>query len=410
MTLDEQSLPALLSRRNFLKGATALAVASTGIARSLAQNTRILAYVGTYTGAVGSGGNGDGIYLLEMNPQTGALTRGKLAAKSDSPTWLALAPSGRHLYACNEVANYNGKSGSVSAYSIDPATGDLKLLNVVSSEGAGPAHLSVDATGKYVFVANYAGGTIAVLPVKPDGSLGAATDTHQDQGNVGPTHAVDGPPGSFSISGHEGPHPHMIQADPKNRFVLYTDLGQDRIYINSFDTATGKLSPASTPIRSVPSGDGPRHFVFHPKNAWLYSLQEESSTLTFFLYNESSGSLSPQQTVSTLPKGFTGSNFTSEVLITPDGRYLYAANRLHDSIGIFSISAEGRLTYVGDQSTLGDFPRHLNTDPGGNFLYSCNQKSDAITCFQIDHATGRLKPTGQYTPAGSPSCIVFLKR
>lgn len=407
----QQSLSNTFSRRGFLKGAAALALAHTAFVRGLAQTSsakRVFAYVGTYTGAVGNGGNGEGIYLFEANLQTGTLSRRKLAAEAANPTWLALDPSGRYLYAANEVSNFNGKNGSVSAYAIDRSTGALKLLNVVSSEGSGPAHLSVAPSGKYVFVANYMGGSIAVLPIQSNGALGAATDVHQDTGSVGPKHAMDGPPGSFAISGHESPHPHMIQAAPGDRFVIYTDLGQDRIYINELDSKTGKLTPAGTPVRSVPSGDGPRHFAFHPNGKWMYSIQEESSTLTFYFFNENSGALAPQQTVSSLPPGFTGSNFTSEVMVSPDGHYLYAANRLHDTISIFKIGEDGRLTYAGQQSTFGDFPRHINIDPSGDFLYSCNQHSDAVTSFRIDHATGLLKPTGQYTPVGSPSCIVFL--
>ena len=395
-----------------LKGAAALAMAHSAVGAAPdfgggAPGGRILAYVGTYTGA-SAGGNGKGIYLFEMNPQTGELSLIKLAAQTASPSWLCLHPSGHFLYAANEVSDFNGSSGSVSAFAVDRPSGDLRFLNTVSSEGAGPAHLSVDRSGKYVFVANYVGGSIAVLPILPTGALAPATDIHQDSNSVGPAQSADAPPGSFAISGHDAPHAHMIQADPKNRFVLQTDLGQDRIYVYSFDGDTGKLTPANSPFVSLPPGDGPRHFAFHPNGRWLYSIQEEASTLVFFLYDSATGALTPQQTISTLPQNFTGSNFTSEVMVSPDGRFLYAGNRLHDTIAVFSIAAGGRLTHLGEASTLGDYPRQFNIDPAGKFLYACNHRSDNITSFRIDRRTGLLTFTGYYTPVGSPGCIVFL--
>jgi 6-phosphogluconolactonase len=411
--LQQQNHPLALSRRGFVTGAVAVAIANSPIAFAskvgeVTSSRKIFAYIGTYTDAPGSTGNGEGIYACELAPRTGELSSLRLAAKSHSPTWLAFDPTGRYLYAANEVSNFNGKHGSVSAFAVNRSTGDLTLLNVVSSEGAGPAHLSVDPSAKYVFVANYIAGNIAVLPILPNGALGAATDVHQDTGALGSKKATDAPPGSFAISGHDAPHPHMIHIAPGNRFVVQTDLGQDRIYVYSFDSSSGKLTPASTPFINMPSGDGPRHFAFHPNGRWMYSLQEESSTLAFFLYDPLTGAFKQQQTLSSLPPGFTGSNFTSEVMVSHDGRFLYAANRLHDSISIFSISPIGRLAYVGQQSTFGDYPRHFNIDPSGNFLYSCNQRSDAITSFRIDHQTGLLKPTGRYIPVGSPSAIVFL--
>jgi 6-phosphogluconolactonase (cycloisomerase 2 family) len=201
----------------------------------------------------------------------------------------------------------------------------------------------------------------------------------------------------------------MIQADPGNRFVLQTDLGQDRIYVYSFDASDGKLKPiVGVPFVSLPAGDGPRHFSFHPNGRWLYSIQEEASTLVFFRFDPTTGALSSQQTVSTLPPGFKGSSFTSEVMVSPDGRFLYAANRLHDTIAVFSISADGNLRRVSETSTLGDYPRHFQIDPSGRFLYACNQRSDSVTSFRINRSTGMLAFTGQYTSIGSPACITFL--
>jgi 6-phosphogluconolactonase (cycloisomerase 2 family) len=201
----------------------------------------------------------------------------------------------------------------------------------------------------------------------------------------------------------------MISPDPRNRFVLATDLGQDRIYVYRLDPDSGKLTPSvTTPYVSIRSGDGPRHFAFHPNGRWLYAIQEESSTIIFFRYDPASGGLAAQQTLSTLPPGFAGSSFASEVLVSPDGRHLYAANRLHDTIATFSIEAEGRLTYVGETSTLGDYPGQCRIDPSGAFLYVCNRRSDNITAYRIDRETGSLKFTGQYTPVGSPASITFL--
>ena len=400
-------------RRTFLKSAAAFAIAhaavkpAEGLASSM-MGRRRLAYVGTDTKPVDGAANGKGIYLFEMNARTGELLLLKLAAETTSPSWLTFHPSRQYLYAINEVSDFEGNSGSVSAFAIDRANGDLRFLNTVSSQGTGPAYLSVDATGKYAFVANYFGGSIAVLPILPNGFLGPAVCVHRDNGAVGNAHATSAPPGSFAISGHDAPHAHMIFPDPKNRFVLQTDLGQDRIYIYKFDANTGKLTPAGTPFVSLPSGDGPRHFAFHPNGRWMYSIQEEASTVELFLYDSGAGTLKRQEAVSTLPAGYTGTNFTSEIMMSQDGRFLYAANRLHNSIAVFAIAGNGRLDHIDDTWTRGDYPSQFNLDPDGNFLYACNQRSDQITAFRIDRKTGLLTFTGQYTPVGTPLCIVFL--
>ena len=399
------------NRRDLLKASIGFTILSSMPKPLRAVGQKVLAYVGTYSSPVDGGGNGKGIYLFDMNPATGELTLVNLAAAAANASWLSFDPSGRFLYAGNEAATLGGTSGSVSAYSVDRHNGSLQLLNVVSSEGAGPAHLSVDLSGKYVFVANYAGGNMAVLPILPNGALGPATYVHQDTGSVGPTIPSTAPAGSFAFSGHDKPHAHMIHVDPGNRFVLQTDLGQDRIYVSQFDPASGKLSPvADAPFVSLPPGDGPRHFTFHENGRWLYSLQEEASTVVFFHFDPSTGSLHAEQTISTLPPGFKGTSFTSEILLSSDGRFLYAANRLHDTIAIFSVGREGRLTYSGETSTRGDYPRHIQFDPAGTFLYSCNQRSDSIASFRVDRKTGQLTFTGQYTAVGSPACIIFLPR
>jgi 6-phosphogluconolactonase (cycloisomerase 2 family) len=245
-----------------------------------------------------------------------------------------------------------------------------------------------------------------VLQIQEDGSLGAVADIHRDNGSVGAAQATHAPLGSFAVSGHDAPHVHMIAPDPQNRFVLATDLGQDRIYSYGFDAGSGKLTPVN--FVSLPTGDGPRHFAFHPDGHWLYAIQEEASTISFFQYDAATGSLAMQQTVSALPAGFAGSSFASEVLVSPDGRFLYAANRLHDSITVFTINAHGELKQVGEASTLGDYPNQCRIDPSGRFLYACNRRSDNVTLFRIDSETGVLTFTGRYTSVGSPASITFL--
>jgi 6-phosphogluconolactonase (cycloisomerase 2 family) len=413
--MTDISLPHTLSRRNFMKSTAALAMAHSVLGAGqepveAMDNRKMLAYVGAYTIAVDGGANGEGIYLFEVDTQTGELSHRVLAAKTPNPSWIVIHPSKKYLYAINEVADFHGASGSVSAFAIDPATGSLALLNTVSSEGAGPAHMSLDASGKYVFVANYIGGSIAVLPILAGGSLGTAVDSHRNIGSVGSKHATSAPRGSFAISGHDTPHGHMIAPDPTNKFVLATDLGQDRIYVYRFDSATGKLTPSEgTPFVSLPSGDGPRHFAFHPNGHWMYALQEEASTLAFFHFDPEHGSLTVQETISVLPSGFAGSSFAAEILVSPNGKFLYSSNRLHDSISICSIEANGKLKLIGEAATMGDYPRHFGVDPSESFMYVCDQRSDCIATFRVHRETGMLSFTGQYAAVGSPGIITFLQ-
>ena len=326
-----------------------------------------------------------------------------------SPSCLALNTAGTRLYCANETARVGkDKEGTVSAFSIDRADGHLTLLNTVGSGGAGPTYVSIHPSGRFLLVANYFGGSVAVLPILPDGRLGNATDIKNDAGKIGPTKATSAPPGSFAFSGHDRTHAHMIQADPSGRFVLHVDLGLDQIFVWKFDERTGVLTPNESPAVSLPAGDGPRHFHFHPNGRWFYSLQEEGSTIVLFDYDARAGRLAARQTVSTLPPGFAGSNFCSEILVSADGRFVYAGNRLHDSIGIFSVGPNGDLTFTGEEWTRGDYPRSFNFDPTGRFLYCCNQRGDNIAVFRVNRKTGGLTFTGHYTPVGNPSSIVFL--
>src|SRR5207247_1757566 len=234
-----------------------------------------------------------------------------------------------------------GNEGTVSAFAIGPADGQLTLLNTVRSGGAGPTYVSLHPSEKFVLVANYFGGSVAVLPVLPDGRLGAATDIKHDGGAVGPRKAANAPPGSFAFSGHDRTHAHMIQADASGRFVLHVDLALDRIFVWRFDAQKGVLTPNDPPAVSLPPGDGPRHFHFRPNGRWLYSIQEEGSNIVLFDYDGATGRLAARQTISTLPPGFAGSNFCSAILVSADGRFVYAGNRLHDSIGILAVGPSG---------------------------------------------------------------------
>lgn len=398
------------SRREFLKR-MALAAAAAPALAGAAAGRPVLAYVGTYSspeGPEGAQGRGQGIHIFEQNPATGALRLRAVAKSELNPSCLVPDASWTHLYAANETSKYEGEaSGSVSAYAVDRATGGLTLLNTVSSHGAGATYVAIHPSGKHVFVANYHGGTFAALPVLANGNLGPASDVKQLTGAVGPAKAASAPRGSFAISGHDRTHGHMILSDPKGRFVLGADLGADRIYVWRYDGAQGTLTANDPDSVALPGGDGPRHFAFHPNGRWFYSIQEEASTLAVFDYDANKGTLTRKQTISSLPAGFAGTNFTSEVAVAASGRFLYAANRLHDSIAWFAIDAAGKLKFAGETWTHGDYPRSFNFDPAGNFLYSCNQRADAIAIFRVNRETGALQFTGNYTDVGTPSMIVF---
>lgn len=377
----------------------------------------LIAYVGTYTSPLKNmlktqvdlpPGNGRGIHLFHVNRTTGEMTPFGIHEMGTSPSALAFNEDKTILYSANETERIGEtEAGSVSAFTINPADGKLTLINSVSSGGKGPAHLSIHPSGKFVLVANYFGGSVSVLPIQADGSLGEATDFKQDTGKIGPAKATNAPPGSFAFSGHDQAHAHMIESDPSGRFVLHVDLGQDKIYIWKFDAEKGTLSPADQPSVSLPPGDGPRHFHFHPNGKWLYSLQEEGSTIVLFDYDATNGHLSERQTISSLPPGYAGSNFCSGIMLSEDGRFVYVGNRLHDSIGIFSVGESGELTFLADEWTRGNYPRSFNFDPTGKFLYSCNQRADHIAAFRVDQEAGTIEFTGHYTPVGNPSTIVF---
>ncbi len=414
-------IPLESSRRSFLKSSVALAgTASLLQAQSREAAKPLIAYVGTFSSPLRDvlptqvdlpPGNGRGIHLFQVNRTTGAMTPAGIHEMGTSPSCLTLNAAGTRLYSANEtdrVGMGETKEGTVSAFAINRADGKLEQLNTVPSGGAGPTFVSIHPSGRSVLVANYFGGSVSVLPILAEGRLGAATDTKNDAGKIGPAKGTNAPPGSFAFSGHDRTHAHMIQADPAGRFVLHADLGLDKIFVWKFDEQKGTLTPNEPPAVSLPPGDGPRHFHFHPNGRWLYSIQEEGSTIVLFDYDAAKGQLTSRQTISTLPQGFAGSNFCSGILVSADGRFVYAGNRLHDSVGIFSIGSNGALTYVGEEWTRGNYPRSFNFDPSGQFLYCCNQRGDNIANFRVDGKSGGLTFTGHYTPVGNPSSIVFL--
>ncbi len=411
-----------LSRRSFLKRTAALAAVSpmpTSLASARRSQARrpLVGYVGTFSSPLRNTlptqvdlppGNGRGIHCFQVDRTTGALTASGIVEIGTSPNCLVTNAAGTRLYSANETDQVgDDKQGTASAFVISRTDGELNLLNTVRTGGAGPTYVSVHPRGRHLLVANYFGGSVAVLPILADGRLGDASDVKVDAGTIGARQATSAPSGSFAMSGHDRTHAHMIQADPSGRFVLHVDLGLDTIFIWRFDEQRGTLTPNDLPSFPLPAGDGPRHFHFHPNGRWFYSIQEEGSTIAAFDYDSGQGRLTMRQTISTLPPGFAGSNFCSEILVSSDGRYVYAGNRLHDSIGIFSVGPDGHLTYVGEEWTRGDYPRSFSFDPSGRFLYCCNQRADVVTSFRVDRASGGLSFTGQYVPVGNPSSIAF---
>ncbi len=407
-----------LDRRTFLKASAALAGLAGCATPGKSGAAPLVAYVGTFSSPLRDmlptqvdlpPGNGRGIHLFRVDRDTGAMSPHGLVEMGTSPSCLAINAAGTRLYSANETDRVgDDKQGSISAFGISRTDGTLELLNTVRSGGAGPTYVSIHPSGRHLLVANYFGGSVAVLPILADGRLGEPSDVKVDAGTIGPRRATHAPPGSFAFSGHDRTHAHQIQADPSGRFVLHVDLGLDQIYVWKFDDRNGRLVSNDPPAVSLPPGDGPRHFHFHPNGRWFYSIQEEGSTVVLFDYDGERGRLTPRQTISTLPPGFAGSNFCSEILVSADGRFVYAGNRLHDSIGIFAVGSNGELTWLGEEWTRGNYPRSFAFDPTGRFLYCCNQRGDNIAVFRVDRKTGGLAFTGHYTPVGNPSIVVFL--
>lgn len=384
--------------------ASLLLLAMASPALHAQEATPHFAYIGTYNP------NGEGVYRVQVDPASGALSGKTLVSTLPNPAQLVADAKGQVLYVASEVADYNGgKHGSISALRINAQDGSLAPLNQVDSQGAGPVFISLTPDGRHLLAANYVSGSIAVFPIAADGSLGAAVAVQQQQGPAGagkPAAAVEG---SFAISDHDGPHAHMIASDPSGKFVFSTDLGLDRIYQWRFDPAGGKLTPNDPPwIAASSAGAGPRHFVFHPDGKTVLLVSEEASTLTRYRFDAQKGTLAPLQTLSTLPAQYKGTNFTAGLALSADGKNLYVANRLHNSVAQFSIGHGGELQLLGEVWTRGDYPRTITLDPRGRYLYVLNQRSDNVTRFSVDKHNGKLHFIEGYTPVGSPSQMVFV--
>ena len=380
-----------LSRRQFIKtGGFAFFGAVTSRAHAWSNQNQIL-YVGTYTS-----GKSEGIYVYHFDSATGALSRIN-SIKSVNPSFLTIDRSKRFLYAVNEVGEYAGKpGGGVSAFAIERTTGNLRVLNEQATQGADPCYLSVDSRKRVLLVANYTGGSVSVLPIRADGTLGMVIDVKQHEG-------------SGIKEQQKGPHAHCIILDRFERHALAADLGIDKVMIYRFDRSLGKLTPAIPPFAELKPGAGPRHLSLHPNGKYLYVINELDSTLATFKYNELNGTLTLSDTISTLPSDFSGVSYCADVHVSPSGRFLYGSNRGHNSIVVFEIDQRtGTLKLVEHVSTEGNWPRNFTLDPSGGFLLVANQRTDNVVTFSIDPGSGRLTPTGHVEEIPAPVCLKFL--
>jgi len=346
-------------------------------------------YIGTYAEAEAAG-----IYLYQMDSATGTLEYRDSFKAGVNPSFLTLSPDNKYLYAVNELATFQGQpGGAVSAFAIDSSSGKLTFLNQQPSHGGAPCHLITDREGRFLFVANYLSGTLAVYPIETDGRLAAASQVVQHSGK------------GVNVERQEGPHAHFITLTTDNRFALSCDLGIDQVLVYQFDSANGKLLSHST--AELSPGAGPRHLDFHPEGRFAYVINELDSTLTVFEYAAEIGTLTKLQTLSTLPEGYTGFNSCAEVAVHPTGRYVYGSNRGHNSLVIYAVNeATGKLTLMSHEPTRGKNPRHFAIDPTGSFLLAANQDSDNMIVFQIDMRTGQLSYL-QQVAVPKPVCLTF---
>lgn len=363
-----------------------------------------LVYVGTYTDwsllvpvhRNPPGERSRGIYAFRFDSEKGVLTPLGLAAETVNPTYVTFSPSGRVLYAANEIYEFGGRaSGSASAFSIDRESGRLTFLNQMSSGGTGTCYARVDLTGRNLLIANFGSGSVAVLPIGADGSLSPASAFVQDAGS-GPNPR------------QAGPHAHSFNVSPDNRLAIEAEFGMDRLFVYRFDAAAGTLSPADPPFVALRPGSAPRHLTFNPKGDVAYCLNEIDSTITVLAYRRDRGSFRELQTVSTLPAGFAEKNTAAEVLVDPSGRHLYASNRGHNSIAVFNVDDTGKLTLATLVPSGGRTPRGFCIDPDGRWLITANQDTHNIAVFAIDPTTGIPAATGQSLDVRSPVCVKFL--
>jgi len=371
-----------------------LTLAAAGPARSAEPpaGRPVTVFVGTYTG-----GESRGIYRFDLDPATGKPGAPALAAEATSPSYLAIDPTRRFLYAVSEVDSSAGKKGgSVAAFAVDPKTGALSPLGAQSTVGAGPCHLIVDAAGKNVLAANYGGGSVVVLPVGADGRLKEHSAFVQHKGS-GPDRGRQ-----------EGPHAHSVNLDPANRFAFVADLGLDKVLVYKFDPDRGTLAPNDPPAADLVPGAGPRHFAFHPSGKFAYAINELNSTVQAWTYDRERGTLAALQTISTLPEGYKGTNYPADVQVHPSGELLYGSNRGHDSIVVYQIDrVNGKLTYVENQTGGIKTPRGFGIDPSGLFLLAASQDLDTIVVFSIQPLTGALTPTKHSVKVPKPVCVKF---
>jgi 6-phosphogluconolactonase len=350
-------------------------------------------YVGTYTGD----GSSKGIYRLLLDPATASVRSDGVPTETVSPSFLAINKDGTRLFAVNETGDSaTDAAGAVTSFSVDPATGALSLLSKTSSAGPAPCHLSLDKEEKNVLVANYWGGSVTIFPVQADGRLGAPS-SHVRHVGENPTPR------------DPGPHAHAVHVDPSNRFALVADLGLDKLYVYPYDAARGTLGGPEVQV-PLAKGAGPRHLTFDPDGKTVYVLNELNGTVTAFAFEAKDGSLRELQTIGTLAKDYKGPNSSAEVVVSPDGKFLYASNRGPDNIAIFAIDAQTRkLTLVGHQATGGKHPRNFSIDPSGEFLVVANRDSNNLVVYRIDRATGKLQhATGPvYVPR--PACVRMRK-
>jgi 6-phosphogluconolactonase len=375
-----------------LHGALTITLTLGAIAAVRSATPGRLVYIGTYTS-----GTSKGIYAFRFDEGSGKLTALGLAATTKSPSFLAVSPNRKFLYAVNEISSFEGETaGSVTAFSIDAQSGRLTALNAKSSKGDGPCHLAIDATGRFLAVANYGGGNFSLLPIGSDGRLGDSIAILANGGH--------GP----NKERQEGPHAHAVVFDSRNRYLLGSDLGIDRVLIYKFDPATGALGANDPSSVQLAPGAGPRHVAFHPTRPLLFAINELTSTITTLSWDPASGRLAAAGSVSSLPAGYSGDNSTAEIAVHPNGRFLYGSNRGHDSIAVFSIGPMGTLTLVEHESTRGREPRNFAIDPTGKWLIAANQKSNTLAVFSIDQDTGALTPTDPLAQVGTPVCVLFL--
>ena len=347
-----------------------------------------LAFIGTYTGE-----KSKGIYVADFNESTGKLGELRLAGEIKDPSFVAIHPSGKFLYAVTE------SGGSVSSFALDPSNGSLKFLNKVSSKGNGPCFVNVDKTGKNALVANYGSGSVAVLPINSDGSLKESSSFIQHTGK------------GSDPQRQRGPHAHSVNLSPDNRFAIVADLGLDKVFVYKFDADKGIITPNDPPAYEGKPGAGPRHFSFAPDGKHAYLINEMGLSITALDWDASKGVLKEIETVSTVPTGVTGpANSTAEVLVHPSGKFVYGSNRGHDTMAAFKVGAGGKLTLIQNISTQGNVPRNFRIDPSGKYLIAANQKTDNLVVYAIDQNTGMLKPNGSTGQVGGPVCIRFLER